>query len=77
MLNSMTAKNKFITTVSGTVAIALCCFTPVLVVAFAGIGLGAVIPYLDFMLFPALFLLSILSFISYKRWKQKDSNAVH
>lgn len=38
----------------GTVIIALCCFTPVLVVLFAVVGLSAVVGYLDYVLFPAL-----------------------
>ena len=38
----------------GTVIIALCCFTPILVVIFAVVGLSAVVGYLDYVLFPAL-----------------------
>ena len=38
----------------GTVIIALCCFTPILVVLFAVVGLSAVVGYLDYVLFPAL-----------------------
>lgn len=40
--------------VIGTVVVALCCFTPVLVILFGVVGLSAVVGYLDFVLFPAL-----------------------
>ena len=40
--------------ICGTVIIALCCFTPILVVLFAVVGLSAVVGYLDYVLFPAL-----------------------
>ena len=39
----------------GTVVAALCCFTPVLVVGVAFVGLSAIVGWLDFVLFPALF----------------------
>ena len=42
------------TGVIGTVIAALCCFTPVLVVLFGAVGLGAMVGYLDYVLFPAL-----------------------
>ena len=38
----------------GTVIIALCCFTPILVVLFGIVGLSALVGYLDYVLFPAL-----------------------
>jgi mercuric ion transport protein len=38
----------------GTVIAALCCFTPVLAVLFAVVGLSAVVGYLDYVLLPAL-----------------------
>lgn len=34
---------------------ALCCFTPLLVVVVAGVGLSALIGWLDYALFPLLF----------------------
>lgn len=40
----------------GTVLTALCCFTPLLTGLLAVIGLSWLIGYLDFVLFPALFL---------------------
>ena len=38
----------------GTVVLALCCFTPVLVVLLTAVGLAAVIGVLDYVLLPAL-----------------------
>lgn len=42
------------TGIVGTVIVALCCFTPVLVLLFAAVGLSAWLGYLDYVLFPAL-----------------------
>lgn len=39
----------------GSAVAAVCCFTPVLVLLVAGVGLSAVVGYLDYGLFPALF----------------------
>ncbi len=39
--------------IGGAVA-AICCVTPILVVAVSALGLAAVVPWLDFLLFPAL-----------------------
>ena len=38
----------------GAVVAAICCFTPILVVGLGIVGLGTVIPYLDYLLLPAL-----------------------
>lgn len=40
--------------VVGTVLAALCCFTPILIILFGGVGLSAVVGYLDYVLLPAL-----------------------
>lgn len=50
----MSDKGILITGVVGTVIAALCCFTPILVVLLAGVGLSAVSGYLDYVLLPAL-----------------------
>ena len=42
------------TGIIGTEIVALCCFTPVLVVLFGLVGLSAVLGWLDYVLFPAL-----------------------
>jgi len=38
----------------GAVILALCCFTPILVVLVTAIGLASVVGYLDYVLFPLL-----------------------
>jgi mercuric ion transport protein len=55
---------------TGTILVAACCFTPVLVVVLGAIGLGTIIPYLDFVLLPGLLAMIVLTVISYKRWKR-------
>ena len=42
------------TGIIGTVVAALCCFTPILVILFGAVGLGAVVGYLDIVLLAAL-----------------------
>jgi len=50
----MNNKNLLKTGIIGTVFMALCCFTPFLVVLFGFVGLSAVVGYLDYVLLPAL-----------------------
>jgi len=38
----------------GSVIVALCCFTPILVIAFGALGLAAYTGYLDLVLLPLL-----------------------
>ena len=38
----------------GTVIVALCCFTPVLVILLGAVGLSALLGWLDYVLLPAL-----------------------
>ena len=38
----------------GAAVTAICCFTPILVLGFGIVGLGMLIPYLDYLLLPAL-----------------------
>ncbi len=65
-----TLRKRLYAALGGAIAVAICCFTPVLVVAFAAVGLGAFTPYLDYALFPALGILIILTVVSYRRWKK-------
>jgi mercuric ion transport protein len=59
--------------VAGTAAVAVCCFTPVLVIALAAIGLAAWTPYLDLVLLPALAVLIVITGISYRRYLRATS----
>ncbi len=52
----------------GSAVAAVCCFTPILVVALAGAGLSAIVGWLDYGLFPALFaFLGITAYALYLR----------
>lgn len=55
--------------VIGTVVAAICCFTPILVVALGAVGLSAAIGYLDFVLFPALAI--FLAIMGYALWRRR------
>jgi mercuric ion transport protein len=66
-------KRSFIAAVVGTAVVALCCFTPILVIAMAALGLGFFTPYLDYVLLPALVVLIIVSITAYRRWRQASA----
>lgn len=54
------------TSIIGTIVVAICCFTPALVILLGAIGLAAWTGYLDVVLMPALILfigLTIYAFI--------------
>jgi len=67
-----TLRKRFYAALAGTIAVAICCFTPILVIAFAAAGLSAFTPYLDYVLFPALGVLVILTVISYRKWRKAE-----
>ena len=50
----MNDKNLLRTGIAGSVVVAICCVTPVLVIAFGALGLSAAVGWLDFVLFPLL-----------------------
>ena len=55
----------------GTVIAALCCFTPLLVLFVAAVGVGWITGYLDLILLPALFL--FISLTLYAFWQQQKA----
>lgn len=63
-------RKRFLASLAGTVLVAICCFTPVLVLLVGTVGLGAFTPYLDYILFPALAVSLLLTVVSYRRWKK-------
>lgn len=71
------SKKGIYATVAGTIIVALCCFTPILVISLGVVGLSAFTPYLDYVLFPALALMIGLTFISYRRWKKSCGSCVN
>lgn len=60
--------------VIGTVIAALCCFTPILVVLFAAVGLSWAVGYLDYVLFPVLFIFIGLTIYAVWRRQRRTSS---
>lgn len=59
--------------VIGTVLVAVCCFTPLLVILLSTLGLAALTGYLDYVLLPALvFFLGLTGYALWRRKKQSD-----
>ncbi len=53
----------------GTAVVALCCFTPVLVVLLGIVGLSAVLGWLDYVLMPAL--IFFIGLTIYAIWRRQ------
>jgi len=53
----------------GSVIAALCCFTSILVILFVAVGLSWVVGYLDYVLFPALFI--FIGITVYALWRNQ------
>lgn len=59
--------------VIGTVLVALCCFTPILVILLSTVGLAALTGYLDYVLLPALAV--FIGLTVYALWRKKQYDA--
>ena len=68
----MTDKKLLWTGITGSVIAAICCATPVLVIAFGAVGLSAWVRGLDFVLLPTLAI--FLALTGYALWKRKSTN---
>ena len=64
------SKKVFISAVVGTVLVALCCFTPMLVLVLSILGVGFLTPYLDYVLFPVLVVMLIVTVLAYRKWQR-------
>ena len=53
----------------GSIVVAICCFTPILVIGLGVVGLAALTPYLDAVLFPMLGVFLIL--LVYGLWNRR------
>ena len=69
-MNSKPSKKGLYAAITGTIIVALCCFTPILVVTVGIVGLGALTPYLDYVLYPALAVMIVVTYLAYKKWKR-------
>ena len=66
----MNDKTLLRTGIAGSAIVALCCVTPILVVAVSAIGLAAIVGWLDFVLLPALaFFLGLTAYALNRRRK--------
>lgn len=66
--------NKLICTGgAGSVIVAICCFTPALVVLLGAVGLSAWLGWIDFVLFP--FLALFLGIAAYGLWRRQRAAA--
>ena len=65
----MNDKKLLQTGIIGTVVLAICCFTPVLVILLGAIGLSAFDGVLDYILLPALVI--FVAITVYALWKRK------
>jgi mercuric ion transport protein len=63
-------RQSFIAAAVGTAVVALCCFTPLLVIVLGLVGVSFLTPYLDYVLLPALAVLVVVTLVSYRMWKQ-------
>ena len=59
------------TGIIGSVVVAICCVTPVLVFLFVAVGLSAMVGWLDFVLLPALAIFLIIT--GYALWKRRQT----
>ena len=60
------------TGIIGTIILAICCFTPILLILLGIIGLGAISGYLDYVLLPTLGFFIILTI--YALYKRKNKS---
>ena len=61
------------TGIIGSVLVALCCFTPILVVLLGVVGLSAVLGWIDYVLLPALaFFIALTAFAVWRRQRRKN-----
>lgn len=71
-MTSQPSKAPFLSAALGTVAVALCCFTPLLVSLLGALGLGMLTSYLDVVLLPALVVLALITItvLAYRKWQR-------
>ncbi len=67
----MRDETRLRTGIIGSVVVALCCFTPVLVVLLGAVGLAGIVGWLDWVLFPALAF--FLGLTGYALWRKRTS----
>jgi mercuric ion transport protein len=66
----MAPQKTLMTNLIGTGMVALCCFTPILVMLLGALGLEALVSYLDAVLLPVLGAMMGLTVLSYGRYRR-------
>lgn len=61
------------TGIGGSTVAALCCFTPILVIALGAVGLSAIVGWLDLVLLPMLAV--FLGLTAYALWRRRHTAA--
>lgn len=64
----LTARGRFLAAMAGRVGVAICCFTPILLIVLTAIGLGALTRYLDYVLIPSLLVLAVITWRAYREY---------
>ena len=67
-------KKGLYASIAGVVLIALCCFTPLLVITLGVVGFSVFTPYLDYVLFPFLAVMIAVAWWSFSKY-EKDCKA--
>lgn len=67
----MNNRGLLTTGIIGTIVVALCCFTPILVILLGVVGLSALTGYLDIVLLPALGIFILLTI--YAVWRRSQT----
>jgi mercuric ion transport protein len=58
----------------GTAIVALCCFTPVLVIALTALGAATVLAYLDYVLLPLLLVFTAITFTGVQQIRKRRTS---
>lgn len=66
--------NLLKTSIAGSIILALCCFTPLLVIILSTMGLGILMGYLDYVLIPALLFFIALTIYALTQNQKKCCN---
>jgi mercuric ion transport protein len=72
MSNLFKRFNPLKTGIIGSLVAVLCCFTPILAVLLGALGLGWLTGYLDYVLFPVLFIFLALTVYGYSRQSEES-----
>ena len=67
---AMDANKSFKAGIWGSIIAAICCVTPILAFLLGIMGLAALTPYLDYVLFPLLGLFLILTLYAWRKQKR-------